>query len=257
MKFRPCIDIHNGRVKQIVGASLKDAGNFAEENFVSSQDAAYYAKLYKEHDLPGGHVIMLNPLSSAHYEETRRQAQAALRAYPGGLQIGGGINATNAESFLDEGASHVIVSSYVFRDGGIDTQALDRMVSVVGQDRLVLDLSCKQRDGEYYIVTDRWQNFTDVKIDKDTLTKLSGYCAEFLVHAADVEGLKSGVDKELIKALTVSPIPTTYAGGVRDYNDLDIIGRCGEGRIDFTVGSSLDIFGGHMDFKMLTELKYS
>ena len=111
MEFRPCIDIHNGKVKQIVGSSLMDNGDKARENFVSARDAVFFAKLYQRDRLKGGHVILLNPASSSYYEETKRQAIEALRAYPGGLQVGGGICPENAEEFLRAGASHVIVTS--------------------------------------------------------------------------------------------------------------------------------------------------
>lgn len=155
MEFRPCIDIHNGKVKQIVGGSLIDVGNQAEENFVAEQDAAFFAHLYKEEGLRGGHIILLNAKESEYYEVTKEQAMLALREYPGGLQIGGGITAENAPEFIEAGASHVIVTSYVFRDGRIDYDNLCRIRDAVGKERLVLDLSCRKRDGVYYIVTDR------------------------------------------------------------------------------------------------------
>ena len=84
MRFRPCIDIHNGKVKQIVGGSLQDTGNQAAVNFASEQEADYYARLYKEDGLSGGHVILLNPPTSSYYMETKKQACKALCAYPGG-----------------------------------------------------------------------------------------------------------------------------------------------------------------------------
>lgn len=203
MKFRPCIDIHNGKVKQIVGGSLKDDGDQASENFVSEQDAAYYARLYRKHGLDGGHIILLNPNTSEYYPDTRSQALSALRAWPGGLQIGGGITADNARGFLDAGASHVIVTSYVFQNGQISTENLNRLVRAVGRDRLVLDLSCRKKDGRYYIVTDRWQTFTGVAIDLPVLEKLSSHCDEFLIHAVDVEG--QGLRHRNRTCKTVSP----------------------------------------------------
>ena len=249
MKFRPCIDIHDGNVKQIVGGSLRDEGEGTKENFVSSQDASFFAQLYKSYDLSGGHVILLNRFDSPLYRDTLEQANAALRAYPGGLQVGGGITPDNALSFLEAGASHVIVTSYVFKDGQIDEQALEKIYQTVGKEKLVLDLSCRKKDGDYYIVTDRWQKFTKVKVGTETLKSLSAFCDEFLVHAADVEGLRAGVDEELISILSESPIPVTYAGGVHNEEDLDIIRRFGKGRVDYTIGSALDIFGGNLKFE--------
>ncbi len=250
MRFRPCIDIHNGKVKQIVGGSLKDTGNQAEENFVSEQDAAYYAKLYKDRGIRGGHVILLNAASSAYYERTKQQALQALRAFPGGLQAGGGITPDNAKEFLDAGASHVIVTSYVFQDGSVNMGNLEKMVTAVGKERLVLDLSCRKRDGQYFIVTDRWQKFTDAVLDADTIARLSSYCDEFLVHAVDVEGKASGVELELAAMLgECCQIPVTYAGGVGSFADLEQLRKAGAGRVDVTIGSALDLFGGTMEFE--------
>lgn len=250
MKFRPCIDIHNGKVKQIVGGTLKDAGDLARENFVSGQDAAFYARLYREKGIRGGHIILLNPVSSEYYRDTKRQALLALRAYPGGMQAGGGITPENAWEFLDAGASHVIVTSYVFKDGRLDWDNLNRMMQSVGKERLVLDLSCRRLDGEYRIVTDRWQKFTDVAVTPETLQALGGYCSEFLVHAVDVEGKASGIERELVRLLAgCSGIPATYAGGVGSFRDLEELRRAGENRVDVTVGSALDLFGGPMDWE--------
>ena len=193
MKFRPCIDIHNGQVKQIVGGSLKDQGDQAAENFVSEQDAAFYAELYKKAGLKGGHVILLNGKDSPYYNATKEQALLALSGYPGGLQIGGGICPENAAEYLNAGASHVIVTSYVFKNGVISWENLMKIRDVVGKERLVLDLSCRKRDGEYYIVTDRWQKFTEEIVTLELMEKLGSYCDEFLVHAVDVEGKVHGV----------------------------------------------------------------
>ena len=193
MEFRPCIDIHNGKVKQIVGGSLKDTGNFAEENFVSKQDAAFYANMYKEAGIHGGHIILLNAKDSEYYAATKEQALKALSAYPGGLQIGGGITAENAEEFLVAGASHVIVTSYVFMDGRIDYDRLKQLVAAVGKEHLVLDLSCRKRNDDYYIVTDRWQKFTEEKVTLSLLNRLKDSCDEFLIHAVDVEGRQAAL----------------------------------------------------------------
>ena len=188
MEFRPCIDIHDGRVKQIVGSSLKDCSDAVLENFVSERDASYFAKLYREQGIKGGHIILLNPVTSKFYEKTKQQALGALDVYPGGMQVGGGITPENAEEFLDAGASHVIVTSYVFREGRIHYERLEEMKKAVGKERLVLDLSCRRTDEGYVIVTDRWQTLTTERVDKPMLDKLSDYCDEFLIHAVDVEG---------------------------------------------------------------------
>ena len=249
MRFRPCIDIHNGKVKQIVGGTLMDEGDKARENFVSEQDASWFAALYRDADLPGGHVILLNSPDSPYYEATRRQAFLALGTYPGGLQLGGGVNPENACAYLDAGASHVIVTSYVFRDGRIRWENLEQMVRTVGRSRLVLDLSCRKKDGEYYIVTDRWQKFTDTVLTPEMMHTLSSFCDEFLVHAVDVEGKASGVEKPLASMLSeCTERPVTYAGGVGSEKDLEDLKVYGKGRLDVTVGSALDIFGGTLSF---------
>ena len=254
MKFRPCIDIHNGKVKQIVGGSLIDTGNQASENFVSEQDASFYARLYRQHHLQGGHIILLNPTASEYYQATLSQAVSALNAWPGGLQLGGGVTADNASSFLDAGASHVIVTSYVFRDGQFRAENLKKLVKAVGKERLVLDLSCRKRDGVYYIVTNRWQTFTKVPVNRETLLRLSDHCSEFLIHAVDVEGKASGVEKELLGLLgDFVEIPVTYAGGVGSFADLETVRQLGKGRVDVTVGSALDLFGGNMEYRKVLE----
>ncbi len=250
MEFRPCIDIHNGRVKQIVGGSLKDKGNQAEENFVSQMDGAFYANMYKKAGIRGGHIILLNPVTSEYYEATRAQALLALHSYPGGLQIGGGITADNAAQFIEAGASHVIVTSYVFNNGRIDYNNLEKLVDAVGKSHLVLDLSCRKKDDSYYIVTDRWQKFTDEVITEELLDELSQYCDEFLIHAVDVEGKASGIEKELVSLLgDWGKIPLTYAGGVHSFEDLRLIKELGHNRVNVTIGSALDLFGGSMKFE--------
>jgi phosphoribosylformimino-5-aminoimidazole carboxamide ribotide isomerase len=241
MKFRPCIDLHHGTVKQIVGSTLVDsAPERLTTNFSAEKPPAWFAELYKRDGLSGGHVIMLGP-------GNERAATEALAAWPGGMQVGGGIDASNAAGWLDRGASHVIVTSWVFSDGRINYDRLRRLVSEIGKERLVLDLSCRLRGDHYYIVTDRWQKFTEVVISARTLVQLAAYCDEFLVHAADVEGLCRGIEADLVKLLgRLSPIPTTYAGGVSSIDDLELIERAGGGRLDFTIGSALDIFGGNL-----------
>ena len=249
MRFRPCIDIHNGKVKQIVGGSLIDQGNQAEENFVSDYDGGFYARLYQEHGLKGGHIILLNPAGSEYYEQDVAQAKKALEVYPGGLQIGGGMTAENASRFLEMGASHVIVTSYVFQNGQIHYDRLEKLKQAVGKEHLVLDLSCRKKDGVYYVVTDRWQKFTDVELNHETLDELSSYCDEFLIHAVDVEGKASGIERELVSMIGVwNKIPVTYAGGVRSEEDLRLLKELGHGHLDVTIGSALDLFGGNMKF---------
>ena len=236
--FRPCIDLHEGQVKQIVGGTLNDSGTGLRTNFVSEKSAAWFAKLYCDDDLPGGHVIMLGAGNDV-------AAREALAAYPGGLHIGGGVNLDNARAWLEAGASHVIVTSWVFREGRVDWERLDQLVSAIGKRRLVLDLSCRKRDGDYFVVTDRWQNFTSERISPALLTRLATSCDEFLIHAADVEGLCRGIDHELVAKLAEwTPLPTTYAGGAKSVADLEEVTRVGRGRIDLTIGSALDIFGG-------------
>jgi phosphoribosylformimino-5-aminoimidazole carboxamide ribotide isomerase len=235
--FRPCIDLHEGKVKQIVGGTLNEAG--ARTNFISDRGAAFFADMYRRDDLRGGHVIMLGPNND-------EQARAALAAYPGGLHIGGGINVENAAGWLEAGASHVIVTSWIFQDGRLHETRLAELVKAIGKSRLVIDLSCRKRDNDYFVVTDRWQKFTDLTVSPATLQKLAQSCAEFLVHAVDVEGLCLGIDRELVSKLgQCCPIPATYAGGAKTLADLEETTRLGKGRIDLTIGSALDIFGGN------------
>ena len=234
--FRPCIDLHEGQVKQIVGGTL--GGDGLRTNFVSEKSAAWFADIYRRDALTGGHVIMLGAGNEA-------AARAALAAYPGGLHIGGGINSENARDWLDAGASHVIVTSWVFRAGRVDWARLEELVKLIGREKLVLDLSCRQRDGKYFVVTDRWQKFTELEVNAATLEKFSQHCAEFLIHAVDVEGLCRGIDRELVSLLgQFTPSPTTYAGGANSLADLEAVTQLGFGKIDLTIGSALDIFGG-------------
>ncbi|MCL2718866.1 MAG: phosphoribosylformimino-5-aminoimidazole carboxamide ribotide isomerase [Lachnospiraceae bacterium] len=268
MEFRPCIDIHNGSVKQIVGSSLKDleagletntAADRIVTNFVATQDAAYFAELYRELGLSGGHIIILNSSSSDYYEKSLAQAENALKAYPGGFMVGGGINHHNAEYFINAGASHVIVTSYVFEDGKINYHNLNKLINIIGREKIVLDLSCRKskgnisskrqslNNGRYFIVTDRWQKYTDVKVDINSLTELAPYCDEFLIHAVDVEGKSAGIDEDLVRILgEYQGIPITYAGGVHDFSDLEKLSILGRNRLNVTIGSALDLFGGPM-----------
>jgi len=239
-QFRPCIDLHDGKVKQIVGGTLRDAGTGPATNFVSDRDPAYYAGLYRRLGLPGGHVIQLGPGNEA-------AAREALAAWPGGLQLGGGVNAENARDWLDAGASHVIVTSFIFSDGRLHRDRLTQLLRAVGREHLVLDLSCRKRDGKYFIVTDRWQKFTEMTVCAETLAELAGAAAEFLVHAVDVEGKRQGLDRELLELLAeTSPIDCVYAGGIASMADIGIVEGYGRGRVHYTIGSALDIFGGDL-----------
>lgn len=258
MEFRPCIDIHNGKVKQIVGGSLLDEGDKANENFVSDADGAFYAGLYQKRGLKGGHVILLNAVTSPYYEETKAQAFMALTAYPGGLQVGGGITADNAAEFLQAGASHVIVTSYVFHDGRIDYERLQKLVEAVGREHIVLDLSCKRVGDAYYIVTDRWQNVTKEELNGELMEKLSAYCDEFLVHAVDVEGKSQGIEEMVAEKIGEwSPVPVTYAGGVHSYDDIELLKKLGKDRVNVTIGSALDLFGGTLEFEEVLKRIYA
>lgn len=267
MQFRPCIDIHNGKVKQIVGSSLKDMGNQAKENFVSELGAADYARLYQKDGIKGGHIILLNAVDSEYFEATRKQAEEALKAYPGGLQIGGGITAENAPYYIKRGASHVIVTSYVFKDGKINYDNLDKLVAAVGKEHVVLDLSCRYVDGQtvfegemepraagYYVVTDRWQKFTSEKVTLELLDELSEYCDEFLIHAVDVEGKQNGIETTLVELLgSWGKCPMTYAGGVRSFEDMKLLDKLGNHKLHVTIGSALDLFGGNLPYKQVLE----
>ena len=235
-KFRPCIDLHQGQVKQIVGGSLNDQG--ADTNFVSQYNAAHYASLYRQHNLTGGHVIALGP-------GNKEQALSALSQWPGGLQFGGGVNADNAAEFLAAGASHVIVTSYLFENGQFSWQRLADIKQITGAERLILDLSCRRTASGWNIATDRWQTVTDTPVNAETLASLSEHCAEFLIHAADVEGLQGGIDEDLVTLLgQACTIPVTYAGGARSLEDLKLVNTLSSGKVDLTIGSALDIFGG-------------
>jgi len=235
-QFRPCIDLHQGKVKQIVGGSLNDEG--ADTNFVSPYDSAYYAELYRDNKLTGGHVIALGP-------DNKEAVLKALAAWPQGLQFGGGVNNENAAAFLDAGASHLIVTSYLFENGQLSSDRLEQIKRETGPERLVLDLSCRRTDSGWNIATDRWQTVTNTQIDKTTLSELAGHCSEFLIHAADVEGLQAGIDQELVALLgEITNIPVTYAGGARSIEDLELVKRLSKGKVNLTIGSALDIFGG-------------
>jgi phosphoribosylformimino-5-aminoimidazole carboxamide ribotide isomerase len=248
MKFRPCIDLHKGKVKQIVGGTLSDAKQDAlVTNYETDLSPVHFARMYKNDGLFGGHVIILGPGNES-------AAIQALHEYPQGFHIGGGITPGNAGRFLDEGASHVIVTSFIFKKGRLIWENLKAISSAAGKQRLVLDLSCVRRHNAYYVATDRWQRLTSVTLSKDTLKSLAAYCDEFLVHAAHMEGRRMGIDENLVALLgDKSPIPVTYAGGIRSLDDLDLVFSKGKGRVDATIGSALDIFGGTLPYKSVVE----
>lgn len=237
MRFRPCIDLHAGKVKQIVGKTLRD-DQAPVENFEAERPASWFADLYRRDDLRGGHVIMLGP-------GNEQAAQEALAAWPDGLQIGGGLDPDTAPGWLDRGAAAVIVTSYVFEDGELSRERLERMAGAVGADRLVLDLSCTRVDGRYFAAENRWQTVTSFELTRSSLASVADCCAELLIHATDFEGRQAGIDADLVDLLgEIAPLPTTYAGGIRRREDIDLIERLGRGRLDYTVGSALDLFGG-------------
>lgn len=247
MRFRPCIDIHDGRVKQIIGGTLNDKGASPATNFETDLSPAYFAEMYQRDRLPGGHVIMLGP-------GNEDVACLALNAFPDGMHVGGGINPENAGRYLEAGASHVIVTSYVFRGGEIVWERVEDMVNAVGKQRLVLDVSCRKREGQYYVCTDRWQKWTDFALDARNFERLGDRCDEILVHAVDVEGKKSGIDLDLVEKLASwATVPVTYAGGVRSLIDMDLAKERGRGLVDVTIGSALDIFGGNLKYEAAVE----
>lgn len=254
MKFRPCIDLHNGKVKQIIGSSLRDTVEEGEsrvtENFVSAESSVEYARRFRSDGLTGGHIIMLGKS-----EANQTAAVSALRAWPDGMQVGGGIHDENCIFFLEAGASHVIVTSYIFCDGQINMDRLKKIVSICGRERLVLDLSCMDKGNGYRIATDRWQTLTDTAVDQALLASLAPFCDEFLVHAVSVEGKKAGIDASLVKILADSPIPVTYAGGIASLADIEQIRVLGGGNVDFTVGSALDLFGGSIAYDAVKSYK--
>ena len=248
MRFRPCIDLREGRVVQIIGSSLIDKNSETlKTNFETDRSPGDFAKMYKKDNLPGGHVISLGP-------GNEEAALSALHAFPDGFHIGGGITPQNAISYLEAGASHVIVTSYVFSSGRIDMEKLKLLQGTVGKNRLVLDLSCRKKGSDFWIVTDRWQKFTNEIISPEILNQLADHCDEFLVHGVDVEGKMEGIQTELIEILGKnSPIPVTYAGGVKSLSDLDLVKEVGSNRVDLTIGSALDIFGGSIPYRSVVE----
>ncbi|MCB9627591.1 MAG: phosphoribosylformimino-5-aminoimidazole carboxamide ribotide isomerase [Sandaracinaceae bacterium] len=236
--FRPCIDLHDGKVKQIVGGTLRDEGEGPRENFVAEQPASWFAERYREDGLEGGHVIKLGPGN----EDAAREA---LRCWPGGLQLGGGVTLDNASEWLERGAGKVIVTSWLFVDKRLDLGRVEALARAIGPERLVVDLSCRRVDGGWRVATDRWQTVTQTPVDGPTLAALAPLCHELLVHAADVEGRCEGIDEALVTLLGAEcPLPCTYAGGGRALEDLARVEELSDGRVDLTFGSALDLFGG-------------
>ena len=253
MRFRPCIDIHDGKVKQIVGSSLTD--DSAKENFISDKDSSYFANLYKENNLYGGHVIILNKIGTKEYEASKAEAFKAFETFPHGLQVGGGISDINASDFIKKGASHVIVTSYLFKDDELDEEKMKRLKDAVGKERIVFDLSCKRAGNDYYVTTNRWRTITKSVMNSEMLKMFEEYCDEYLIHAVDVEGKCNGPEKDIILELSkYSGNKVTYAGGIHSYEDIEMIKDISGGRIDFTIGSALDIFGGNLEFERVINM---
>ena len=242
MQFRPCIDLHDGKVKQIVGSTLGRRDMDVVENFTSEHDSSYFAEMFAKDGLTGGHVIMLGP-------GNEQAALDALKAYPGGLQVGGGITADNAKQYIDAGASHVIVTSHIFHDGMLDMERLETLVRTIGKEKLVIDLSCRKREDKWFVVTDKWTRFSDFEVNARSIQMIEQYCDELLIHAVDVEGKRSGMQEELVRDLAEwTTIPTTYAGGVRSLEDLQNFKQLAHGKLHVTIGSALDIFGGDLKY---------
>lgn len=242
LEFRPCIDLHDGKVKQIVGSTLGHTDQEVIENFISDFDSSYYANMFAKDQLVGGHVIMLG-------NGNEQAAIAALAAFPGGLQVGGGITSENAKKYIDAGASHVIVTSYIFHDGKLDINRLEQLVNTIGKKHLVIDLSCRMRDNKWFVVTDKWTKFSDFEVNAKTIAYIEGFCDELLIHAVDVEGKKGGIQENLVRDLAAwTSIPTTYAGGVRSLEDLEKFKAISNNKLHVTIGSSLSIFGGDLPY---------
>lgn len=242
MEFRPCIDLHDGKVKQIVGSTLGHDNQSVVENFISKKDSAYYANMFEQDQLIGGHVIMLG-------SGNEEAALLALKSYPNGLQVGGGITAENAKKYIEAGASHVIVTSYIFHNGKLDMERLNKLVEAVGKEHIVIDLSCRKRNDKWFVVTDKWTKFSDFEVNETSIPFIEQYCDELLIHAVDVEGKRSGMQEELVSDLAKwTTIPTTYAGGVRSLEDLQKFEKISNGKLHVTIGSALDIFGGDLPY---------
>ncbi|KAK4163479.1 phosphoribosylformimino-5-aminoimidazole carboxamide ribotide isomerase [Cladorrhinum sp. PSN259] len=240
-RFRPCIDLHAGQVKQIVGGTLDSTTTSLQTNFVSPHPPAYFSSLYRDNDLLGAHVIMLGP-------GNREAALESLKAWPNHLQVGGGITDANAKEWVDAGAEKVIITSYLFPNKKFSQERLDAVLAALGGDKtkLVIDLSCRRKgEDRWFVATDKWQTITDTEVNEETIKSLEPYCSEFLIHAADNEGLQKGIDEKLVQRLAEwCSIPVTYAGGGRNLADLEAVKKLSNGKVDLTIGSALDCFGG-------------
>lgn len=238
-KFRPCIDLHNGKVKQIVGSTLND--NTATTNFISNNSSGYYAQLYKDYELTGGHIIMLGP-------NNEEACLEALNIYP--MQVGGGINISNCEYWINMGATHVIVTSYLFENNIFNLEKLIQMSKLIGKRRIVVDLSCKRIGNDYFVCINKWQTITTMTLTIEIISEIEVYCDELLIHATHVEGMQNGMDIPLIELLSkICTIPVTYAGGATCVEDIQLIHNISVGKLDVTIGSALDVFGGSLSFK--------
>lgn len=245
-KFVGCIDLHDGQVKQIVGGTLKDNDDSLETNFVSKYPPSYYAQLYLKNRIEGCHVIKLGPNNDA-------AAMEALNAAPGFLQVGGGINDENCLQWLEK-ASKIIVTSWLFtKEGTFLMDRLQLLSNKCGPDRIVVDLSCRRTpDSKWVVAMNKWQTLTTLELNKETFTELSKYTDEFLIHAADVEGLCKGIETDLVTKLYEwtkdinKEVKIVYAGGAKSISDLELVDKLSNGTVDLTYGSSLDIFGGKL-----------
>jgi phosphoribosylformimino-5-aminoimidazole carboxamide ribotide isomerase len=238
-KFRPCIDLHEGKVKQIVGGTLSDHVPGPRENFVSALGSGEFAGRFRADHLTGGHIIKLGPGND-------EAAKEALAAWPGGMQLGGGIHAGNAAEWLAAGASHIIITSSLFDSSHrFSDSNLASIVAATGPGRIVIDLSCRRTADGWTVAMNRWQTLTNLSITPAVLDRLAPHCAEFLIHAADVEGLCRGIDGDLVKVLgDWGGCPITYAGGAASMADVEKVQDLSGGKVDVTVGSALDLFGG-------------
>ncbi|KAI2471413.1 Phosphoribosylformimino-5-aminoimidazole carboxamide ribotide isomerase [Annulohypoxylon bovei var. microspora] len=240
-RFRPCIDLHAGQVKQIVGGTLDSSTAELKTNYVSQHSAGHFASLYRDNGLEGAHVIMLGP-------GNEDAAKEALAAWPSHLQVGGGINDQNAATWMERGANKVIITSFLFPRGKFSQERLDAVLAALGgkKEHLVIDLSCRRRgDDKWLVAMNKWQTITDVEVNQESIKSLEPYCSEFLIHAADNEGLQRGIDEQLVQRLAEwCSIPVTYAGGGRNLDDLELVKKLSSGRVDLTIGSALDCFGG-------------
>ena len=247
MKFRPCIDLHEGKVKQIVGKTLTaDAVDKPETNFISDHSAVYFADMFYRDGLTGGHVIMLGP-------NNEQAATEALQAFPNAFHIGGGVSLENAQFWLEKGAKAVIISSRLFNGTDFSMESLQAFTDLIGKDKIILDLSCRLVEGRFRAMTNKWNTVTNLIVDEKKIDELSTHCAEFLIHAVEIEGTGSGPDWELLNMLArCESSIITYAGGISSLNDLAAMQKLDAQHIDFTIGSALNIYGGHLSYATVT-----